>query len=343
MSFRLLGRSGAFCLLVVLSCALLSGCGASGGQQPGAETYPTEDIEFVVPATAGGDYDQWARLLAPFIEENLPGDVSVVVSNQPGAGGQVAANRMYSAEPDGTQIQIFILAGLAAADLSGEASFDLEEFVYLASVSNEPSILAVNGDSEIGTVEDLRESAPVKQAMVGFTSSDGVGTVILYEHLGIEYTPVLHEGGSEADLSVVRGDADATIRPIAAILPDFQSGDLKPILILSDERPAEGELGYEELRDTPTLVDAGYPDISTDFQFPRVIATVPGTPEEIKQVLADAFEAAINDPELAEQAEEADLVPELLNAEEATDLVNQTLDTFDKHRDILTEAIEENA
>lgn len=331
--------------LLAFLVSLSFGCGmndsaSNGGGDEGGEEYPAREINFVVPFSAGGNYDQWARLLAPHIEENLPGDVTVVVENRPGAGGLTAANELYAAEPDGSQIQIFNMIGLAAGEIAGDTNFDLNQFTYLAQVSNEPQVLGVNPDSGINTVEDLRNNEPVTQAIAGFTSSDGVATVILYEALDIEYRAVLHEGGTEADLSVIRGDNDATLRSVGGLLANFQSGELKPILVFDTELPPEGDPGHEELQEAQTLEDIGLSDLQDAFQAPRMLATAPDTPDDIVQMLDQAIQASLEDPELQQQVEEAELLADPLDAAEATEAVESLLDSLGEYEEPLREAIE---
>lgn len=333
-------RLQATVALICFALLAFAGCENPGGGGPagvGSE-YPSQDVEFIVPYSPGGGYDSWARALAPFIEEHLPNDVSVVVRNVPGAGGQIATGQLYSAKPDGSQIQIMDTLALAGQQLSGEANFDLSKFVYLGTVTVEPWIFLAAGDSDIDTIEDLRERAPVPQAVTGFTSSDGAITVALYRTLGIEYNAILHEGNTEARLSVIRGDAAAVASPPESALGEMESGDLKPILFIGEELE-EGAPGYEETRETQTAEELGHTELN-NLASSRMIAAPPGLPDGIKQVLDQAIQDALNDPEFLKQAEENQLTPRPLNAEETAGLANTTLDTLSEYEDALREAVE---
>lgn len=338
-------RRAIACVALAIAFAVIAGCGASGGGEApggGGGDYPSQDIEFIVPYEPGGGYDSWARLLAPFIAEHLPNDVNVVVRNVPGASGQTGANQMFAAQPDGSQIQIFNLTGLAAGQIGGEANFELSEFTYLARVARDPQVVTVAGDSDIENIEDLKAQAPIQQALTGFTSSDGVNTVIVYDVFDIEYNTVLHDGNSEARLSIVRGDTDAGISSLESVLGDLQSGDLKAILYISDEKPAEGEPGHEEVGDTQTIAEAGHPELATGLEAQRVIAAPPGLPDDIKSVLDQAIQDALADPEFLAQAEESELTPSPLNSEEATEVVNEVIDTLTEFEEPIQKAIQEN-
>lgn len=341
-SVKLLGVFASY----VLTLSLLIGCGAAGGESedPAMSEDPVikEDIEMVVGYSPGGGFDIWARLTAPFLEEHLPDDVNVVIRNVPGASGQTAANQLYVAEPDGSRIDILNLGGLAAAQLTGGLNFDLGELTYLGTVNVDPYVLAVAADSDIESVEDLKGGAPVSQALTGFSSGDGVTTAIVYEAMGIEYSPVLHEGQEEARLSVVRGDTDAIFSPLESLIPEFESGDLKPILWVSEEenKPEQGEPAYEEVKDVQTVAEAGYTELSTGLDLLRVFAGPPGLPDDVKQVLSQALQDAIEDPEFAQQAEENKIEPDPANADETSELVDETLDLFSDYEDVLKKAVE---
>lgn len=340
-------RLGFVCMLLLV-LGLLIGCGAtSGGNQAGGEQkgeqcegYPARDIDFVVPYDPGGGYDNWARLVAPFIEEHLPGDAKVVVRNNPGAGGLAAARELYTAQPDGMQIQIMDAKTIVAAQLSGEADINASDYVYLGRLTSDPRVMFSSADSDINTVEDLKEAEPTKASITGYTSGDGVDTAILYEALEIEYTPVLHnEGGGAQRLSVIRGDTDAGISSLESVLGDLESGDLRPILYMGSEKPAEGEPGYEEVSDTQTIADLGFPELGEALQSQRVIATTPDTPDCIRDVLAQAFQDAVNDPEFLSQLEENELILHSLSAEETSESVNKQLETLSEYESTLKEAI----
>lgn len=326
-------------IFLLTSCA---GAGQGGGQASQCEDYPNRDIEFIVPFSPGGGYDAWARMLAPFIEENLPNDATVVVKNVTGAGGLTGTSQVYASKPDGTTIGIMDTIGVPVGQIIGEANFDVNKFTYLGRVNSDPYLLMVKQDSNINSVEDLKEAAPVQHAVTGLTAGNGVATTVVYDTFGIEFEPVLHEGNSDALLSVIRGDTDANMQTLDSAIDPVTSGeDVKAILILG-EAPAEGERGYEELKDVQTIADAGYPELAETIQGGRVIGAAPDTPDCIKDALEKAIQAALNDPELIAQAEGDGRTADPLNADEAAGLMNQTFETLSEYEEVLKKTIEEN-
>ena len=167
-----------------------------------------------------------------------------------------------------------------------------------------------------------------------------MATVVLYDALDIEYTAVLHnEGGGEQRLSVIRGDTDAVMGSLESVLGEIQAGDLKPILFLGVEKPEQEEPGYEEARDVQTIADIGYPEFAETLATQRVIAAPPGLPDEMRQVLYQALQDALSDPEFIAQAQEAEVTPRPLNADETTEMANETIERLSEYQDIFAEAM----
>ncbi len=101
-------------------------------------------VRFVVGFGAGGGYDAYARMLAPYLSKTL--GATVIVENRPGAGGLLALNGVYIAPPDG--LTMMIVNGTAAVysqltDLQG-ARYDLGKIGYLATLSAPPSLWTVS-------------------------------------------------------------------------------------------------------------------------------------------------------------------------------------------------------
>src|SRR5262249_12122765 len=103
-----------------------------------ADFYRGKTVKIIVGFGVGGGYDTYARMLAPYLREQLK--TTVIVENQPGAGGLSALNRLYAAPPDG--LQLMLISGIAST-LSqlveqGEVRYDLSRVGHLGIVSASP-------------------------------------------------------------------------------------------------------------------------------------------------------------------------------------------------------------
>jgi tripartite-type tricarboxylate transporter receptor subunit TctC len=344
---RLTGARRLGALATVLSLPLaLAACGSDGGDSTAAgaaggddaacEEFPSEDITLLVPYSAGGGFDAWARLLAPFIEENLGGEVSVRVENQPGGGGMRGVNTVYAAEPDGTTLLFTEPGYIAVNQILGnvDEGFDANELTWLGRTTADPQIFVVSADSDVENIEDLADAAPVVHAGQDISPIE----TITYDAFGVEADYVLHEGTSDVVLAVRRGDADVSVASLSSILSFIESGEVKPILFLGTEEITPDLLGYEYLQDVQTAADAGEPELGEVLEQQRMLVTAPGTPECIADELEQALADTLADEEFLQLAEESDLRVVPGTAEEASEFVSNTLETFQEYQDVLEQA-----
>jgi tripartite-type tricarboxylate transporter receptor subunit TctC len=325
-------------LLASMLCALFlsAACGGAGDSEGEGASFPERDIRFLVGVSPGGGFDTWARTLAPHLEEKLPGEGQVVVENLTGAGGLRAANTLYTAQPDGYTIGVTNTIGLAAAQVSGQADFDITEFTWIGRLTADPELLLVSADSEFRSMEDLQNAdRQLRAAVTSLGASTGVGAILIGDAYGLDWTPVTHEGSSEATLSVVRGDTDFIVNSLDSALPDVEAGDLRPILGASQEPE------LEPLPDVPMAAEDGHEDLGTALSLARDIAAPPDLPEDVRNTLAQAFTEAIEDPEFLAEIEEAGYRPSPLNADETEAEVQEILGVYQGYEDLLKEALSE--
>ena len=146
----------SFSTLLKLCCALavvaLGGALPSASAQEGKAYYAGKTVRMIVGSGTGGGYDIFSRLIAPYLAKEL--GTTVIVENQPGAGGLISLNRLYVAPPDGLQISLTNGSAAVFAQLTGDqaARFDLAKFTYLATVGAPPSLWLVKVDSPIREV-----------------------------------------------------------------------------------------------------------------------------------------------------------------------------------------------
>jgi tripartite-type tricarboxylate transporter receptor subunit TctC len=338
------GRIGTLATLLLLPISLAAcgsdqggSTGASGGGDDAAcDDYPTEDITLLVPYSAGGGFDAWARLLAPFIEENLGGEASVRVENQPGGGGMRAVNTLYAAEPDGTTLLFTEPGYIAVNQILGNVNegFDANNLTWLGRTTADPQIFVASADSDVETIEDLAAGGPIVHAGQDISPIE----TITYDAFGVEADYVLHEGTSDVILAVRRGDSDVTVASLSSLLSFIESGEVKPILFLGTEEITPDLLGYEHLQDVQTATEAGEPELGEVLEQQRMLVTAPETPECIADKLAQALADTLVDEEFLELAEQSDLRVVPGTAEEATEFVSNTLSTFEEYRDVLEQA-----
>jgi tripartite-type tricarboxylate transporter receptor subunit TctC len=331
--------------------AALAACGDSGGstdtqtapeasEADDCDGYPTEDIHLVVPFDAGGGYDAWARLMAPFLETHLGGDVNVIVDNVPGGGGVRGTNQVYMAEPDGTQYIVQSPNDLAGLQILGKTpeNFDLGEMTVLGGFTEDPQVFLVSADSPVESMEDLAAlPQPIRNAVTEISAVE----LLTYDAFGVQANFILNDGTGAAVLAVRRGDAEVTAGSLSSIIGYVRSGDLKPILYIAEEAPDESVVGYDLIQDVPTAEEEGHPGLGAVLTQLRVVAGPPGLPDCIRETMAEAVSATLADPELVKKAEEAELRVVASSAEEADQQVQDILDSLTENADILKAGLAE--
>jgi tripartite-type tricarboxylate transporter receptor subunit TctC len=338
---RLMWRSGAVALVASLTLAACDEIGLGGGGQDGeagdCNGYPSQDLELIVPYSAGGGYDLWGRMLGEALSNTLPNDVDVVVRNVEGGAGLIGANQVLAAEADGNTLLISDPGNLTSGYLQGGLEVDPREITVIGRVTSDPQIVLVSPDSGIESWEDLvalSEERPIKQA-----DSDVSPIVIgLYETAGMPYEFVLHEGGSEARLSVIRGDTDSAIFSHLSAVEQMAAGDLNGILYIAEEKPNEGEPGYAEVADMETIQDAGYPELAAPLEQHRMLFAAPAVPDCVRETLEAAMAEGMEGEAFQESAAENELAPRFLGSEESKEIVVQTFDTFSQYEEAIEEA-----
>ncbi len=350
-SSRSTSRRPLASVAAALSLSLaLAGCGgggesstesvAAGAGGADCDGFPKEDIHLVVPFNAGGGYDAWARLMAPFLKEELGGKVNVIVDNIPGGGGVRGTNQVFMAEPDGRQFVVQAPNDLAALQVLGKTpgNFDLTKLTMIGGFTEDPQVFLVAAKSPVNTIEDLAKlPQPIKNAVTEISAVE----LLTYDAYGIKATFILNEGTGAAVLAVRRGDADVTAGSLGSVIGYVKSGDLKPILYIAEEEPAPGMAGYELVKDVPTAADTGHPELGPVLLQRRVVAGPPGLPDCIKDTMEKALAAILADPELVRKAEEAELKVVPATAEEAQQATEAMLKTLTEKGDILKAGLAE--
>jgi len=259
------------------------------------DNFPQEDITFFVPYGAGGGYDTLARTAAPILEDNLPNDVSVVVKNVSGGGGLIGINTLFKADPDGYSIGN-MSGGAFIPELVGKGEYKLREFSWLGLMSVDKYVVAASTESGIKSLEDLRNKDVVLQGTTGSTTIDGVSSIILPDVLDYTCKGIAHNGSKEAVLAALRGDVDIVVYPFNVLEDLILEGELNGVMVATEER-------IKSLPDVPTLAELGYPEVGKFLTLPRPIAAPPGVPQDRMQILREAWEAVLEDPNYVDLVE----------------------------------------
>lgn len=299
-------RVSSFVLGLVLATVCLAEAAAAEDQRA---FFKDKTVRFVVGYGTGGGYDAYARMLAPHLAKAL--GATVIVENQPGAGGVTALNRVYSAEPDG--LHLMIVNGTAAilSQLLGQqnVSYDLTKMGNLGIISSSPWIWIASPKYPLDKAGDfLKPGLKVSWAAAGQIDGLGDGAALTCEALKLDCKIVRgYDGSSSAALAVTRGEMDALYVSDTSANNYVKSNSAKPIAtmgrgksrffpnlatIFEQVKLSEEQQWWFDFR--AILDDLG-----------RILVVPPGLPKERLAFLQDAVRQVLSDPEVVAMGEKS--------------------------------------
>ena len=315
---------GFFIGWFLLSCQLLSDGKAFGQAAP---FYQDKTIRIVVGFTAGGLYDQYARLLARYMGKHIPGNPNIIVQNMPGAGSIIATNYVSSvAKPDGLALGM-IGSGIYLDQLLGvkEAQFDVRKMHFIGSVDQRDLLLYMRADAPWKSLEDILNAKELPKC--GATGTSDLTTIminIMEETLGTKFTNVRgYPGGVEIDLAIEKGELHCRGTGITTHFarepyPTWhKTGFDRHILqtgIKKDPRIADAPTlpDLMEKRKTPAMSRSVAKLLLLSATVGRPLVTTPGVPADRVRMLREAYMKAFKEPELLAEAKKARMEVELL-------------------------------
>jgi len=262
-----------------------------------AQAWPTKPIRLVVPFSAGaGISDILARLIGQHLGAAL--GQQMVIDNRPGAGGNLGADIVAKAAPDGYTVLLGSSFLAVNAYLYAQTPFDaLADFVPVSSVAINPLLLVVHPSVPAKSVAELVALAKAKPGQLNY-GSGGIGstpflaTELFKAKTKVDITHVPYKGGAPALADLAAGQLSMMIENVPGTMPFVRSGKMRALAITSRTRsPLEPEL--------PTMIEAGVPDYEmigwNGFFVPK------GTSPDVVNRLQAALATVLAKPEVKEQ------------------------------------------
>ncbi|WP_338824097.1 hypothetical protein MHOCP_22200 [Moorella humiferrea] len=348
----MLKKALAVFLSILMVLILLAGCGgqkSSGSNSEGkgnasgtaAESfYKNKNVTLIVPNSPGKAMDNYARMIAPYIEKYTGS--KVIVKNVVGAGGIVGINELWNSKPDGLTIAFTSVPTILLAQLSGAEGviFDATKLTYLARVSTEPRVFCVGGKSEFNSINDLAKAGrPIKYPSQGM-DEDFFTAAVMAKALGFRLNQITgYEGNADTALAVVKGEGDGHITALSDAESMIKAGDKKPLLMFAPQR-------VKEYPDVPTALEVTSGEAQ---EFMKVVTTMIemhrcffGPPNMDAKAVAEmraALEKALADPELLEKAKSANMPIVFMAGDILQQKITEIAESSKKIEPILKEAV----
>ncbi|MGV3653512.1 MAG: Bug family tripartite tricarboxylate transporter substrate binding protein [Noviherbaspirillum sp.] len=291
-----------------------------------AQEYPSRPIRLVVPYSAGGPSDSQARMIGQKLSDMMK--QPVIVENRPGGAGNIGADLVAKAKPDGYTL-LFCSTGALVVNphIFGKMPFNaLTDFAPIALVSSAPTVLAVHPGvpaANIGELIRLIKADPDKFSY----ASGGEGTTqhlsgeLLKGMAGLKMAHIPYKGEGQSTTDALGGHVPIIFNSVGTGLPNYQAGKLRPLAVTSAQRnPA--------LPDVPTLAESGLSGYEvTAWQ--GVLAPA-GTPLAIIGKLNAAIGNIIKSPEITEKLTSVGNVPAEGTAEEFATFIRTEMPRWGK-------------
>jgi tripartite-type tricarboxylate transporter receptor subunit TctC len=275
---------------------LLSGLAAASATLAApAALAQARPIRLIVPYAPGGPIDVTARILAERVKDSLG---TVIIENRPGGGGNIGADAVAKAAPDGLTIGISAVATHAINPwLFSKMPYDAaRDFAPITQMVRVPNVLVVNADAaarlKIETLADLIAYGKANPGKLNY-GSGGNGSAghlageMFKRDAGIFAVHIPYNGGNPAQLALLSGQVDFNFDNLATAAPNIHSGKLKALAVTTLQRSSS-------LPEVPPVAET-LKGFSIDTWWGLVAPA--GTPRDAIQRLNQAFVAALNTPE----------------------------------------------
>lgn len=300
-----------------LGVALAAGCLASSAL---AQTFPVRPVKLLVGFAPGGGSDIVARLVAKPLGDRL--GQPVVVENRPGAGGNLAADAVAKAAPDGHVLALIPSGHASNAAIKKTLPFDpIKDFTWIGTITTYPLVLAVKPDSPITSFADFLQRTRTSPDRFSYTSV-GVGTAMhlvgewLMSESGGAALHVPFKGGTGPLTELLAGRVDVMIDTMTSTAPLLREKRLRALAVTAP-RGSTNAFGVPAVADTlPNVV----------FESWLGLAAPAGTPPAVVARLNNELRAVLALPEVHQKLVEWGGSPSAGTPQEFQDRVARDID-----------------
>jgi tripartite-type tricarboxylate transporter receptor subunit TctC len=258
--------------------ALAAVCAALtvGAVAPGiAQTYPSKQIELVVPFVAGGTTDTAARLISQRLSDQW--GQTVIVSNRPGGGSSIGTNIVAKAPADGHTLLVTTIAFAINASLQKQPYDAVKDFVAISELSTIPLMLVVHPSLPISNLKEFIEYSKTQPTGLDYaTSGPGTSTHLAAEMFkamtGAKLVHVPFKGNAEVINALVGGHVKVHFALTASTLQHVRNGTVRVIAVTTEKR-------LPDIPEVPTIAELGYP--AYEISSWQGVFAPAGTPKEI--------------------------------------------------------------
>ncbi|MEO8653548.1 MAG: tripartite tricarboxylate transporter substrate binding protein [Ramlibacter sp.] len=263
-----------------------------------AAAYPEKPIRLIVPYPPGGATDVIGRVMAQKLSGVL--GQTVIVDNRGGAGGNIGADAVAKAAPDGYTLLMGAVTSHSIMSTLEKATIHYnfeKDLVPISIVGSVPLVFVVHPSVPAKTLKELIAHAKSKPGELSFASSGAgapqrLAAEMFKRQAGVEMIHVPYKGSGPAMTDLMGGQVLTMVETVPAALPHIRAGKIRPLAVTTAQR-------ISMLPDVPTATEAGLPGFEVSSLF-GILAPA-GTPKEIITRLNSEITKLLSLPEVKEQ------------------------------------------
>jgi len=281
---------------VIAFVAALASLAAGLAPAFGASAYPDRPIRLVVPSVPGGGTDISMRIVAPKLAELL--EQQIVIDNRGGAAGNIGAEIVAKAPPDGYTLMAVVASHTSNPYLMKRVSYDLDrDFAPVSLIVIVPSLLVSHPSLPANNVKELIAFARARPGQLQFASA-GLGSaphlmMALFNNLaGLDMIHVAYKGAGPALIDIMAGHVPMMVGNILSSLPLVRAGKLRAYGVTTAKRSAAAP-------ELPTIAEGGLKGYDAATWFGLLVPAA--TPRDIVMKLHATAVRAVQDPAIRQQ------------------------------------------
>jgi len=290
-----------------------------------AQGYPTKPVKIVVPYSAGGPADIYARFVGDRLQKSL--GQPFVIENRPGAGAIIGTDAVAKSAPDGYTLLMMSNTHTVNESLFTKKPYSLlRDLAPIAPINYSDLILVVHPSVPAKNLKELIALAKAKPGALNYASS-GPGTPYhmageLFKAMaGVDLVHVPHKGSAEARTDVLAGNVQMMFDAITTMAPLVQSGKVRAIA-------TSGKTRSSIMPDVPTLNEAGVPGYDAVIWLGMMAPA--GTPRPVIDALNANIQKIVNAPDVKETWAKQGAVPMRMSPDEFAKFIEQDIQKWAK-------------
>ena len=253
--------------------------------------YPEKPIKLLIGFPPGGGGDLYGRAIANELGKTI--GKTVVVENKAGAGGNIAAELMTQADPDGYTLLLAMSGNLASSPaIRATMPYKVpDDFVFISQLVETPYGLIVSGDSKFKTIQDYIAAAKGGKLTYASTGAGGAAQIVMEmvkQKANLDVLHIPYKGSGPVMTDLMGGLVDSFFAPYTPLMGQINSGKLRLLAVSSQTR-------VPSLPNVPTLNESGIDVVMTQWYG---LVAPKGTPQAVIDKVARAVKEAMKSPDL---------------------------------------------